>query len=534
MTRIAGMTNWMDDRMNPIVVKELRQGMQSRSFIVIVNLLLAALTLICMLSVMTNPEVATRATGGRVIYGILQGALFFSCIVFVPMYTLTRLRSERSENNVDLFFTTTLKPTKIVRGKFFAGLSLVTMLYSVCVPFMLFTYMLRGFDIPTMLLSLGIGYLVTALALAAAIVVGCWSPPKALGQLVVLASAIGLMILAACVIGPTSSMLMFGIGTSFRDPRIFRRGRWGADCVFLLAQIARIHGHRPDQPGSKQPHAPIADLGIPDDSRHVRRDLGGGLVFVLVWRDAVPGCVPDGLCPMDDCLALAGDTYASDRCLRARRLFQTHPPGEAPRFPRRDKAGGLPLHARRLGRNPLVAVSCRGDYRHFLRRGCVEPHRHNIRRFLALRDLGTMVNSFINESVRWMLLACLFQMNYILLGKILMRAFFPPSAAKHTWVAVLFALFGVLMSTLIITFAMDPRHWDRSFLWNLVTPFASIHHSGDTLIRFYFAALWGAVVLLICLPRALRDFGQYQMGEPIPQAEPDQPVTPIVVAEAAE
>ena len=56
MSNISATTNWLDDRMNPIVVKELRQGMQSRSFILIVNLLLAALAAICLLSVMTNPE----------------------------------------------------------------------------------------------------------------------------------------------------------------------------------------------------------------------------------------------------------------------------------------------------------------------------------------------------------------------------------------------------------------------------------------------------------------------------------------------
>ena len=532
MTRIDGITNWFDDRMNPIVVKELRQGMQSRSFIVIVNLLLAALTVICLLSVMSDPDVATRATGGRFIYLFLQGALFFSCIVFVPMYTLVRLRSERGENNVDLFFTTTLQATKIVRGKFFAGISLVSMLYSVCVPFMLFTYMLRGYDIPTMLLSLGIGYLVTALTLASCIVIGCWSPPKALGQLVVLATAIGLVILACFVIGPMSEILAFGVQDIFRDRdrlAVLAAVLISAFFIFKLLEAMAIGLVSPPRSNRTLRLRVWASLTIVTmffvftgaawfSSGFAMMPFSYGMQLATAyWMSIALGlvvlllliavCEPDGF----SARILDGRPRGSLAVIRPVAFLYTHGASGGILWALVHAAGIIGTFYAVLALAPAYSAS--GPY-----------------------SVGYMMHEVFDDFVQWLLLAYLFQMNYILLGKIIMRAFFPPSAAKHTWVAVLFALFAILMTTLIITFALDPRHWDRSFLWNLVTPFADVESWGDIVVRFYFAGLWGAVSLLICFPRGLRDFAEYQTGKPSKEPEPvtEQSVPAIAVLEGAE
>ena len=112
----------------------------------------------------------------------------------------------------------------------------------------------------------------------------------------------------------------------------------------------------------------------------------------------------------------------------------------------------------------------------------------------------------------WLFLLGIFVLNYCLLGKLVMRAFFIPAAAKHTWVAVLFSLFTVMICTLIITFALDPRHWDRSLLWKLATPFADAGRE-ETTYRLYVGTLWAGIVLLLCFPRGWRDFLKYQVGE---------------------
>src|SRR5205823_4778714 len=80
---------------------------------------------------------------------ILQGILLFTCLLFIPAYTGIRLAAERSDINVDLLFISTLRPRAIVRGKFVAALVLAVLIFSACTPFMTFSYLLRGLDVPS-------------------------------------------------------------------------------------------------------------------------------------------------------------------------------------------------------------------------------------------------------------------------------------------------------------------------------------------------------------------------------------------------
>jgi hypothetical protein len=57
--------------------------------------------------------------------------------------------AERSETNADLLFISTLSPSAIISGKFVASLVFAMLIFSLFAPFMVFTYLLRGIDIPT-------------------------------------------------------------------------------------------------------------------------------------------------------------------------------------------------------------------------------------------------------------------------------------------------------------------------------------------------------------------------------------------------
>ena len=497
MSRIAGITNWMDDKVNPIVVKELRQGMQSRSFIVIVNLLLASLTLICFFAVMIDPEITVRATGGRDIYAFLQGTLFIACILFVPMVTLLRLRSERGENNVDLFFTTTLLPVKIVRGKFYAGITLITMLYSVCLPFMLFTYVLRGYDIPTMLLSLGFGYVIAVLALAAAIVVGAWSSPKALGNLFVLAAAGGLGILAFLIIMGTSEMLEQGVQSFLRDRDSLFVIALFLVSSFLIGKLLEAMAIGLISPASSNRtirlriwtsiSMAVLFLCILGTSWFVSRAgigsffeilTNGTFVWMFLMLILVLAMLLIAVCEPDE---------FSKRIMMGRPRFAAF---RTLAFPYTHGASGgllwVVLHAA-----GIISI-------------------YYFVRFLA-QSYGISSYSYheFQEETRDLFRWCLFVVSYALLGKIIMRTFFPPSTAKHTWIAVLFTFFVLSVSTMLICFALDPRNWDNSLLWKLCTPLADTH-GYETTIRLYFVAIWAAIVALLCIPKGLIDFARFQ------------------------
>jgi hypothetical protein len=147
-----------DDWINPIVVKELRQAVQSR-FVVS-----ALLALLCIqLSAIGIYLYTTRSSildidAGRQVFMLLNGILLFISMLFVPLYTAIRLVSERSDSNVDLLFITTIKPRSIIAGKLLASIILTILIFSACLPFMAFTYFLRGIDLPSIFIVLAIGF----------------------------------------------------------------------------------------------------------------------------------------------------------------------------------------------------------------------------------------------------------------------------------------------------------------------------------------------------------------------------------------
>ncbi len=159
--RLASIIDRLDDWINPIVVKELRQAVKSR---LVVGILLVFLGL--QITLVTSylllgkePSGAVQWTTGRNVFEILQGMLIVTLMLLVPAYACIRLTTERSDHNVDLLFISTLRPSSIIAGKFFAAVMLAMLILSACAPFMTFAYLLRGIDIPTILTAVGIDLL---------------------------------------------------------------------------------------------------------------------------------------------------------------------------------------------------------------------------------------------------------------------------------------------------------------------------------------------------------------------------------------
>ena len=83
------------------------------------------------------------------------------------------MASERAEANVDLLFVTTLQPRSIIWGKFLAALALTVLLYSACMPFMTFTYLLRGVDLLSIFILLALTFIVVAVGIQCAMFIAC-------------------------------------------------------------------------------------------------------------------------------------------------------------------------------------------------------------------------------------------------------------------------------------------------------------------------------------------------------------------------
>lgn len=157
MSLASAISEGISDRLNPIVIKELRQAVQSRFVTVAIMIFLGIQVLIMGAFIVFDRSMATDFSSGAEVFAVLQGILVATCILFVPAYTGIRLAAERSR--VDLMFISAIKPWSIVRGKFLAAAILTLLLFAACMPFMTFTYLLRGIDLPWIFFALATGFL---------------------------------------------------------------------------------------------------------------------------------------------------------------------------------------------------------------------------------------------------------------------------------------------------------------------------------------------------------------------------------------
>jgi hypothetical protein len=192
----------ISDRTNPVVVKELRQAVQSRLVIGILLLFLLANVLIVGCFLMFNADATTSERAGQELFSWQYAVLVATCMVFVTLYAAIRLTMERNDSNIDLLFITTIAPAAIIRGKFCAAVALTALIYSTSMPFLTFTYLLRGIDLPSIFFALGMAFFLTAGAIMLAIFVG--SVPGGLLMRMIMAGAflfVGFWTMSTTIIG---------------------------------------------------------------------------------------------------------------------------------------------------------------------------------------------------------------------------------------------------------------------------------------------------------------------------------------------
>ena len=115
MTAATRLLAWLDrrsDDLSPLVVKEARQGVRGREFVLsFVACLLAGLIVAF---VGATEALAGNGTAGRWTFGALMGCLAFLGLAVVPLGAFNTLRHERIELTLDLITVTSLSPR---RGK---------------------------------------------------------------------------------------------------------------------------------------------------------------------------------------------------------------------------------------------------------------------------------------------------------------------------------------------------------------------------------------------------------------------------------
>ena len=172
---------WRDIRsgdLNPILVRELRQCTRGRFSSYVLVLMLAGL-LVLTAGFFSDSGQGSRRIGtelgtghGGRMYGAVATLLTLASIL-LALQTAQRMGSERQKEQPDLLYSTSLSPGTIVRGKLLAGLAMFGLLFSLAMPFMTMTYLLRGIDMRSILWGLLFLLVLNVLLQVFSVLAGC-------------------------------------------------------------------------------------------------------------------------------------------------------------------------------------------------------------------------------------------------------------------------------------------------------------------------------------------------------------------------
>lgn len=213
---LAAIDRWTErggDWLNPILVKEARQALKSRQFLVTFSLLLltawgwtAAAIMMMMPRIYYVPSGQTLLMGYYVVLAVPM-------LLVVPLAAHRSLAVEIDDGTLDLLSVTNLSPLQIITGKL-ASAALQMMLYFVAlVPCVAFCYVLRGVDLLTIAMLLGMTLVVATLLTVVGLFLAAL-PKGRSGQLGMLIAMLVIVVIAEFSFG---SMAMELISEGFGE-----------------------------------------------------------------------------------------------------------------------------------------------------------------------------------------------------------------------------------------------------------------------------------------------------------------------------
>ncbi|MCC5844120.1 MAG: hypothetical protein JJU05_07705 [Verrucomicrobia bacterium] len=157
-------------RLNPIVVKELRQGLKSKSFLVCFLGLQAFMVLSMSIYFMN-----TNSSGGlRGAEGFFWTLVGMALLFFMPLRSFFGIYNEIRNNTLELLFLTHMSSNRIAAGKWMAQAMQVLMLTSSILPYFVLRYVLGTINIAQDFRTLGILLTLSLLLLAFGTGLSAW------------------------------------------------------------------------------------------------------------------------------------------------------------------------------------------------------------------------------------------------------------------------------------------------------------------------------------------------------------------------
>ena len=219
------------DRLNPIMVKETRQALKSRQFVLTFFLVLIACWVASFAVVaIIGPEVYYVAEGPQMLTYYFC-ILAFPLMLIVPYTAFRSLAVEQEDNTYELLSISALSPSQIVSGKLGSSIVQMIVYLSAVSPCIAFTFLLRGVDAVTVILLLAY-FVLTSLGLSIIALMAGTVARTRFSQVVI---SVLFVLALALIFWLSITLSMEFVPDSYYYLR--DRGFWIANLIFLTAYL---------------------------------------------------------------------------------------------------------------------------------------------------------------------------------------------------------------------------------------------------------------------------------------------------------
>lgn len=219
------------DRLNPILVKEIRQALRSRYFrgSYVITLLIA--TLLGTIVLLPNRH---RLDVGEGFFAAIYACLVFAVMGLVPFQAFLSVGITWEREQLDALNLTDLRPSQIVRGRLWSSLVQGGLIVIALLPFLALSYLLPGTDPLGMALCLVMTLAAGAMLVCVALAMS-WLSTNRLGRVLLLA-VLGMLLMSFCWAAFMSGVEVIDSASDFQRPE----GRFAI--VMFLSMFASVGG----------------------------------------------------------------------------------------------------------------------------------------------------------------------------------------------------------------------------------------------------------------------------------------------------
>lgn len=186
---------WASEKINPIVIKEVRQSLKSRQFTVSFGLTLIAAVAWTLIAISLMVPRLYYMPGGMTLLSGFFCILTLPLMVIIPFSAFRSLTAETEDSTFELLSISALSASQIVYGKMAsAGLQIILYL-SALAPCIVLTYLLRGVSLFTVLFFLGLTVVFSIAETALALMLASISRTR------MVQNGVSVLVLAALLIG---------------------------------------------------------------------------------------------------------------------------------------------------------------------------------------------------------------------------------------------------------------------------------------------------------------------------------------------